>query len=160
MKTLSEKIIEQLQSKHDAFLGTKGELSRQRFKDGLMWAIDTIETLTEVDNCEKKHTDLPNYDIIHDNIGRLSNDLNKKLEDYFIEGLKIKGFEFKHKIELESFIKERCRCEDNINLKEKVYYVDSIPFFLHNYEIEPFQMPSITDKEYKISANLGTYAYL
>ena len=55
MKTLSEKIIEQLQSKHDAFLGTKGELSRQRFKDGLMWAIDTIETLTEVDNCEKKH---------------------------------------------------------------------------------------------------------
>jgi hypothetical protein len=55
MKTLSEKIIEQLQSKHDAFLGTEGELSRQRFKDGLSWAIDTVETLTEVDNCEKEH---------------------------------------------------------------------------------------------------------
>jgi len=55
MKTLSEKIIEQLQSKHDAFLGTAGELSRQRFKDGLSWASDTVETLTKVDDCEKKH---------------------------------------------------------------------------------------------------------
>jgi hypothetical protein len=55
MKTLSEKIIEQLQSKHDAFLGTNGELSRQRFKDGLMYAIDTIETLDRVDKCEKEY---------------------------------------------------------------------------------------------------------
>ena len=29
--------------------------------------------------------DLPNYDIIHDVIGKLSNDLNKKLEDYIIK---------------------------------------------------------------------------
>jgi hypothetical protein len=55
MKTLSEKIIEQLQSKHDAFLGTDGELSRQIFKDGLSWAIDTVETLTNLDNSEKEY---------------------------------------------------------------------------------------------------------
>ncbi len=55
MKTLSEKIIEQLQSKHDAFLGTKGEEQRQAFKRGLSWAIDTVETLTEIDKCEKEH---------------------------------------------------------------------------------------------------------
>jgi len=55
MKTLSEKIIEQLQSKHDTFLGKEGELSRQRFKDGLMWAIDTVETLDRVDKCEKEY---------------------------------------------------------------------------------------------------------
>ena len=55
MRTLSEKIIEQLQSKHDAFLGTKGEEHRQAFKNGLAWAIDTIETLTEIDKCEKEH---------------------------------------------------------------------------------------------------------
>ena len=55
MKTLSEKIIEQLQNKHDAFLGTNGELSRQRFKDGLEWAIDTVETLTNLDNSEKEY---------------------------------------------------------------------------------------------------------
>jgi len=93
-------------------------------------------------------------------IGRLYNDLNKKLEDYVIEGLKRKGFEFNHKLELEEFVKERCRCDDNIDLKEKIYYVDNIPFFLHNYKIEPLKMPSITDREYKITANLGTYAYL
>lgn len=27
-------------------------------------------------------------------------------------------------------------------------------------QIEPLQVPSITDREYKITANLGTYAYL
>ena len=46
------------------------------------------------------------------------------------------------------------------DLKEKVYYVDNIPFFLHNYKSEPLQMPSITDMECKLTANLGTYAYL
>ena len=55
MKTLNENIIEQLQSKHDAYLGTKGEENRQAFKNGLAWAIDTIETLTEIDKCEKEH---------------------------------------------------------------------------------------------------------
>lgn len=104
--------------------------------------------------------DLSNYDIINDIIGSLSSDLNKKLDDYFIEGLKRKGFEFNRKIELEQFIKERCKCEDNTDLKEKVYYVDNIPFFLHNYKIEPLPIPLITDREYKINANLGTYAYL
>ena len=57
MKTLSEKIIEQLQSKHDAFLGTKSEEQRQAFNDGLSWAIDTVETLTEIDKCEKEYED-------------------------------------------------------------------------------------------------------
>ncbi len=55
MKTLSEKITEQLKSKRDAFLGTKGEEHRQAFKNGLAWAIDTVETLTEIDKCEKEH---------------------------------------------------------------------------------------------------------
>ena len=55
MKTLSEKIIEQLQNKHDSFLGTKGEEHRQKFKNGLAWAIDTVETLTEIDKCEKEY---------------------------------------------------------------------------------------------------------
>ena len=109
---------------------------------------------------DKKHTDLPNYDIIHDDIGRISNDLNKKLEDYVIEGLKRKGFEFKHKIELEAFVKDRCRCEDNIDLNEKVYYVDDIPFFLHNYKSEIITDPKITGDLYRVVGELGTFAYL
>jgi len=45
MKALTDKIIELLQDKHDAFLGTDGQKSRQSFKNGLSWAIETIETL-------------------------------------------------------------------------------------------------------------------
>ena len=116
--------------------------------------------LTKIEASKFENLDLPNYDIIHDVIGRISNDLNKKFEDYFIEGLKLKGFEFTNPLELEAFVKKRCRCEDNIDLKQKVYYVDNIPFFLHNYKSEPLQIPSITDREYKITANLGTYTYL
>lgn len=116
--------------------------------------------LTRIEAPTFKNMDLPNYDIIRDVIGRLYNDLNEELEYYVIKGLKRKGFEFNHKIELEAFVKERCRCEDNIDLKEKVYYVDNIPFLLHNYKSEPLQVPSITDGECKITTNLGDFAYL
>ena len=49
MKTeaLNDKIIRLLKDKHDAFLGTEGQKSRDDFKNGLLWAIDTIETLTK-----------------------------------------------------------------------------------------------------------------
>jgi len=89
MKTLSEKIIEQLQSKHDAFLGTEGELSRQRFKDGLSWAIDTVETLTNLDNSEKE------YDAERCNIhGVVSSALLKDLLDGSEEVIAINGLRF------------------------------------------------------------------
>ncbi|SEC46839.1 hypothetical protein SAMN04489761_3077 [Tenacibaculum sp. MAR_2009_124] len=104
--------------------------------------------------------ELPNHDIMYDVIGRLNNDLNKQLDDSVIEGLKRKGFEFKHHFELEAFIKERCRCEDNTELKERVYYVDNIPFFLHNYKSEIITDPSRTGDPNMIVGELGTFAYL
>lgn len=116
--------------------------------------------LNRIQEPSYKNIDVPNYDIINNVIGRLSNDLNKQIEDYVIEGLKRRGFVFSNRFELEEFVKQRCRCEDNTDIKERVYYVDNTPFFLHNYKIEPSQMPLITDREYKINANLGTYAYL
>ena len=36
----------------------------------------------KLNSANLENMDLPNYDIIHGVIGRLSNDLNKKLEDY------------------------------------------------------------------------------
>ena len=47
IETLNERIVRLLKEKHDSFLGTKGQKSRDDFKSGLMWAIGTIETLTE-----------------------------------------------------------------------------------------------------------------
>jgi len=69
-------------------------------------------------------------------IDRISSELNKKLEDYIIEGLKRKGFEFENRLELETFIKNNCRCEDTLHKKERVYFANDTPFFLHKYEIE------------------------
>lgn len=47
MKTLNDKIIELLKDKHDAWLGQDGQKARDDFKDGLMYAIGTIESCTE-----------------------------------------------------------------------------------------------------------------
>ena len=93
-------------------------------------------------------------------IGRLSSQLNKQLEDYMIEGLKRKGFNFQNRIELENFIKSNCRCEDRTDIKQRTYFVNDIPFFLHCYEIEMDLTPITTDREVKMSANYGRYTYL
>lgn len=103
---------------------------------------------------------LPNNDIIKNVTDKLHNNLNKQLEDAVIEGLKRKGFEFKHPLELEAFIKERCRCEDNIDLKERVYFVDNKPFFLHKYKYEIITDPSITGNSNTIVGELGAFTYL
>jgi len=97
---------------------------------------------------------------IADVIGRLSSQLNKQLEDYMIEGLKRKGFEFENRIELENFIKSNCRCEDRTDIKQRTYFANDIPFFLHCYEIEIDLNPITTDRGVKMSANYGRYAYL
>jgi hypothetical protein len=98
--------------------------------------------------------------LIADVIGRLSSQLNKQLEDLWIEGLKRKGFEFENRIELENFIKSNCRCEDRTDIKQRTYFVNDIPFFLHCYEIDMDLNPIQTDREFKMSANYGLYAYL
>ena len=112
-------------------------------------------------------TEITNFDLPQDPpllidsvIDRLSSQLNKQLEDYTIEGLKRKGFEFENRMELENFIKSNCRCEDRTDIKQRTYFVNDIPFFLHCYEIEMDLNPIQTDTEVKMSANYGSYAYL
>jgi len=98
---------------------------------------------------------------IGDVIGRLSTELNHQLENYMIEGLKRKGFKFKNRFELENFIKSNCRCEDRTDLKERTYFVNDIPFFLHCYEIKMDLNQITNDKgEVQMSANYGSFAYL
>ena len=55
---------------------------------------------------------------------RLFSELQTKLEDYIIEGLKRKGFEFENRTDLEEFIKTRCECKDNIYFKEELDAVE------------------------------------
>lgn len=88
----------------------------------------------------------------------LVNRLAKKFESLIIDGLKLKGFDFSTKEELEHFIKQHCRCEDNIQQKERVYYVYDIPFFLHKYESE--YIPDYRSIGTTITANYGSYRFL
>ena len=100
------------------------------------------------------------YDIMYSVISRLSYNMNSKLETFVIEGLKRKGFEFRNELELENFLKQRCRCEDNVNLKQRTYFVDDKPFFLHDYNIEMDLTPIIEDGKTTLKASYGSFAYL
>jgi len=102
-----------------------------------------------------------NDDIINSTISRLSDDLNSKLETIVIEGLKRKGFEFSNKLELGNFIKQRCKCEDNVNLKQRTYFIYDKPFLLHDYNIK-IDLTSIIDggKNTTIKASYGNFTYL
>jgi len=98
--------------------------------------------------------------LMADLLCRISSQLNKQLEDLIIEGLKRKGFDFENQMELENFIKSNCRCEYRIDIKQRKYFVNDIPFLLHCYEIEMDLNPITTDGEVKMYANYGSYAYL
>lgn len=93
-------------------------------------------------------------------ISRLSNGLIKQMETIFINGLKLKGFEFETRSELEQFITVHCKCIDNDMVKQKIYYVDNIPFLLHNYETQMDMVNIESDKAHTVSASYGSYAYL
>lgn len=95
----------------------------------------------------------------HEVISRLSNNLVNQLEGLLIQGLKNKGFEFKNIIELENFIKTRCRKEDHIEFKKHIYYVDEIPFLVHYYEVI-FEPITEYNTGFKITANYGRHAFL
>ena len=94
---------------------------------------------------------------------QITEEINEKLSNEFdkilIEGLRLKGFEFDNENDLHNFIKNNCRCEDYLAKQQRVYFVNDIPFLLHNYEIiiEPITQEN---NGIKMSANYGTYKYL
>ena len=86
--------------------------------------------------------------------------LNSQLENAIITALSLKGFDFENKPDLEKFIKERCRCEDNIDLKERTYFVDEKPFFWHSYNSNAEIKKVFLERETKFSVNYGIYKNL
>ena len=99
-----------------------------------------------------------NQDFLAKITRRMAERINEKLTEHFIEGLKRKGFEFKTREELENFIKSNCKCEDNVHLKQRKYFVNDIPFFIHYYEVD---MNINWDSNDSIkSVSYGNYRYL
>lgn len=90
----------------------------------------------------------------------LINDLNNKLDNIIIEGLKLKGFEFCNKSQLENFINQHCMCFDDSINREKTYYVYGEPFLLHCYALPPLELPLIINGKFEVKASLGKYTYL
>lgn len=102
---------------------------------------------------------MENESIMSKAVDMISMGLQSKLEDIFIEGLKLKGFEFNGKFELENFVKLRVTKTVNSDKKECIYLIDGIPFLSHNYEIK--YEPIIEYKGvFTMSANWGSYSFL
>lgn len=90
----------------------------------------------------------------------VSENINKQMDDIIIEGLKRKGFEFKNKYDLAEFIKSNCRCVENIQLKEKIYYVNDIPFFMHRYKLNIDIKTVVENGVTNFISTLGEFSYL
>jgi len=99
-------------------------------------------------------------DIGNELVNRISNDFNNKFEELIKEALKIKGFDFKTKIELAQFIKDCCRCDDFVDVKERVYYFENTPFLLHKYSNETIKMPINNNGDFTLNADYGSFSFL
>ena len=84
--------------------------------------------------------------------------INSKLDDYLLKGLNKKGYEFENLDDLKTFIQEHCSMTDDVQIKQRIFYVKKVPFFLHNYE--PIIKIEEKKKWFTASASIGTYAYL
>lgn len=86
--------------------------------------------------------------------------LAKQMDDVFIEGLRLKGFEFMGRHEVETFVRKRCRCEDNIELKQRMYYVDDAPFLFYDYSMGAELKWEQTKRQVMVSADFGRYRFV
>ena len=84
---------------------------------------------------------------------------NDNIEAIFIEGLKLKGYEFPIRHELEQFIKQACRCEDFQHQKCRIYYVRDEPFLEWHYT-EPEIKCGYKDFSTTFTIQSGSYRYL
>jgi len=69
-------------------------------------------------------------------VEHLSKKTSKQIDDFIIEGLRRKGFEFENTFDLEQFIKERCTAADHQGVQQKTFYVDETPFLIWDYSFK------------------------
>ena len=98
-------------------------------------------------------------EIMEQTMQKISLDFERKLEELVFAALEEKGFKFNNTVDLENFLKTRCKVIDNVEEKERIYCVDGKPFFLHSYEIVPEPL-DLNGTSVKFSANFGSYTNL
>lgn len=90
---------------------------------------------------------------------KLINNLYDKFDEIIIEGLRLKGHEFDSRQQIETFIKQHCKCIDDFIEGIKFYYVDGNPFLEHHYDNIN---PEIVNHKgvIEINASLGYYRFV
>lgn len=113
-----------------------------------------------VNTYNMQELDLKYIEFQNNVIDDLKSGLVNSFDKILINGLKKKGFEFNHRSELNIFIKERCKCEQNNELNKRIYFVDNEPFLIHNY-LSPFEFNLKKTKDgATIVADMGSYYYI
>ena len=103
-------------------------------------------------------------DLQKDKIDSLTKDLSTKvrerLDELVIEGLKRKGFEFKTRFELITFMKNHCIRLDFLPEKKRVYLVDNEPFLMHHYKISVDPNKGAMSDLKSNMCSIGSFAFL
>jgi hypothetical protein len=63
---------------------------------------------------------------------KMTESINEKLDDLVVKGLESKGYFFKDRKEVESFVKDNVQSKDFIDKNETIYYVKGTPFLRKN----------------------------
>lgn len=97
-----------------------------------------------------------NYAQYH--IEQLNKALLKQVEEVFIEALKLWGFEFENRAELEGFILERCSSAEMSQTQERFYMVDNEPFLV--WKRETNFVIKTDERTITASADLGQFRFI
>lgn len=88
-------------------------------------------------------------------------ELNHKIDAIFIKALERKGYVFSDSYYLGLCIKKYGKCVDNVDLKERVYYIHDTPFLLHKYADFNVNIDSNVDsKSITMSCKCGSFQFL
>lgn len=91
---------------------------------------------------------------------QLADQINAIIEEKLIEALKVKGYVFETREQLEQFIATKCTCKVDEERNERTYYVNEKPFFLHRYGLKTEISQNNDTGNWTIKATNGVYAFL
>ena len=93
---------------------------------------------------------------------KLTRCISDNLYHIIEEALKRKGYKFKDRYELKTFVERHCRGEHNPHVREKVFFVNNEPFLLHKYNDFPTAVinTEIIEGEFRVAIDAGEFYYL
>jgi hypothetical protein len=97
---------------------------------------------------------------------KINSDINNELEQLFLDGLKLKGYEFKdldnpmNRLKLIEFVQRYCCKIVNISGTREAYTVKGEPFLIHFKTEMKIETIKEINGSIKISCDLGYYTFV